>query len=53
MPISHHFHDSKAPQALICSVKRRYTKYLGFSFNALNILFTMPVDYSACQYSAE
>jgi len=35
MPISHHFHDCKAPLALshwVCSVKRRYTKYLGFSF---------------------
>ena len=30
MPISHHFHDCKAPLARASHVKWRYTKYLGF-----------------------
>jgi len=32
VPISHHFHDCKAPLARASHVKWRYTKYLGFSF---------------------
>ena len=32
VPISHHFHDCKAPLAHASHVKWRYTKYLGFSF---------------------
>jgi len=32
LPISHHFHDWKAPLARALHVKWRYTKYLGFSF---------------------
>jgi len=31
VPISHHFHDCKAPLAHASHVKWRYTKYLGFS----------------------
>ena len=30
VPISHHFHDCKAPLAHASHVKWRYTKYLGF-----------------------
>ena len=33
LPISHHFHDWKAPLARASHVKWRYTKYLGFSFS--------------------
>jgi len=35
VPISHHFHDCKAPLARASHVKWRYTKYLGFSFSFL------------------
>jgi len=36
VPISHHFHDCKAPLARASHVKWRYTKYLGFSFLAFS-----------------
>ena len=51
MPISHHFHDCKAPLAGASHVKWCYAKYLGFSFfldHNNTCLFISPLRRKLC-----